>query len=287
MSLRSDLAVHPFFPCWNKSAGRDCSSKPNCRQFSIGVYFLQIICILSLAIWTGNSAGAEPTVEDILRTWRLRQDEIRTATVRWNSKMFHRKGSVTPAPFSPTKKALPEKDLWYVDPSCAIWISGNRIRYEHEQVSLKARTEGGTVNRYLSAFNGTTSSELTTPGTNHEFGIGIIATEREYGDIGNIFIWPLLFWCRPLHPKLPSSSDLRITKEFADINGQKCVKIFSTANSGRRTSEFWIDINRGFQIVKYTALEDNRPVGQVTIEYTDQTQATAVPNWTAAFLILA
>lgn len=237
---------------------------------------MAFVLIVLVFVPTVRSDDRDKVVStEIVRTiWQRRQVAVRSAHFESSAWMYYKKGSVI------RRLGLPKTDLKYLDPSVGISVDGNRIRYENTQ----PRLESGHDHRYTSAFDGTTSFQMESPGPLHEQGVGILGDAEKYSDTGNLHLWPVLLWCRPFHPDVLGEAQFEMTSATATIGGRPCVQAV-TPMRGESRSEFWLDKERDFVVVKFAVVSQGNPTAQLRIEYETGKEIAWQPSaWIVTFL---
>jgi hypothetical protein len=218
---------------------------------------------------------------DIRRAWAKRQDTIRSAHFQWTSTHSHAPGSIRPAALSPTGQEEPKQPFTFVDPAVALWVDGAKFRYQHEQCNYAARMAQRPVSQYTSTFDGDVSADFTSVGS-YEHGTGIICSAPTYNDLGDIHLWAVLLWCRPMHPGILDAGSLRVVKGASDLKeGRNLVLVASPSSASTSAARLWLDPSRGFTIDRYTALNQGKPSIELSITYAAHKVHGWVPSaWT-------
>jgi hypothetical protein len=238
---------------------------------------------IAIAVWAFAAGtplwGAQPTVENMVHAWRLREQRVVSAQFHCSAETVHTKESFPPFP-----KPVDE-DLRYTDRSVLFWLDGKMMRYEYELPSIDLRRQGKPPARQVIAFDGAVSADLQSGLSGDLPAIGLIRKEARFEEMQSMMISPILYWCRGLHPQLLTASELTLRSERPIVDGRTCMVVAIPPSKEKPKGvarEFWVDPAREFILLRWAATQNETIVTEVNISYqADATYAWAPAAWSA------
>ncbi len=254
---------------------RSCSLQ---RLLATAWRLLLVYALVSSA-YVSTIFARTPSVNEIARTWRARQESIDTARISWTKALFV--GSHNPITDNTPAKLI---DNTYDPLLINLSVSGDMFRLE-----TPIPSSDGTISQMVHVFNGTLNQMLVTKadGQNHS---GAIGAEHYFYDLNNVHLRPAIMFARPLHPRLITlrSDTFHIREQRELIDGRQCVVMAQTrSNSPGLTEIYWLDPDRDFLPLQWQERYNGVTSAMVHIAYERNADGLITPtSWQSSFFDL-
>ncbi len=237
----------------------------------------------------GLYGQANPTIESAEKSWKDRENRVRSATFSWNVRCTIAKGYISKmmsgAGAARLKlmgvrpgEIIPPDDYSYDIPS-SFSLSGDNVRYVEIDRRWSASDHVFVTSRYESVFNGTVAKTYYPQGTPPAtWPIGFVHKEDAHADARSISLRPCLLAFRASESKL-RPFDVREFQSLggkAVIDGKPCVEL--RRQNGNYAERFWVDPARDYVVVRCLETVNESLVGKMTIQYRADQGAGWVPT---------
>jgi hypothetical protein len=218
-----------------------------------------------------------PIVGEIAKSWRKRQESIKSARMSWAKELFlgsdHAMSEIDSA-----GSADEGVDV-------VLSISGSMFRLEAPILSLN-----GSLSRMVHVFDGKLNRMLVVNDDGPSYS-GAIGEENYFYDLKNVHLRPALMYLRPLHPRLITlrPDTFTISERRERIKGRECVVMAQTASNVQGPTEvYWLDPTREFLPVQWQERYNGAASAMVQIEYGRNSDGLVIPtSWKCSLYALS
>ncbi len=235
----------------------------------------------------GEQSG-DITIDTILKSWKARQERVRSGKFDWIEKKTFTKGSVSRQREFMRKalrKSDPQQDSVVppedvtVDIPKTLCFDHNKIRYSYEGKDWSAKNELITT-PYVSVFDGTTAVIYDGPGGHTSYPRGVILREKRNLDAGIVQNRAIIMMFRALDPNASpyNARNLRILKQRVRLNDRTCVLVEEKGVAPNQTNLLWIDSERDCTITRFTTEIDGKLEFKLDVHYIHDRTHGWMPN---------
>lgn len=253
-----------------------------------------LVLILCAPLCSSSAFTQEqPTLTDIERIWRERQNAVDTARLTWRYERTLSSDSVRQS-ISDSKDerfAAPKaQGLTLAADQCSFILAQERVRYESIGASFVSGEQGAAV-PHLSAFDGQVQQYLNDRTRRpNQRSHGSLLSLNEFDEWGNVDLLPLVFALRPLRAEAfgPDPARWRVDQRPGVIDGRECVVIRSRPPDApaeiQSTNTAYLDRERGFVPLRVTAANDGQVIIKLDMRYDRDGPYSWIPtDWTSTW----
>lgn len=232
------------------------------------------------------AALAQPSIAEIEKAWKQRQERLASGHVEWVEHDRHPKGSMTRLVAhlrGQNAEAVPSEDVMNESRANLTW-DGNQLAY---------RSEGWTLNipsgRYVPMMNHevltSTGTRSLWSSTTNDFPFGGDSSRPTLPSANSLRLLPIVFWARPLD-ETNGGAPLRLCRPVpgkTTVGGAECLVLKQA--SGEVEHTWAIDEKRDYLIIQYECRKKTRPMTRVEIQYGESPRIGWAPSsWRLLFL---
>jgi hypothetical protein len=258
----------------------------------VGVALVPLLTI-SWCLALGDQEKKAPSTSDILSAWKKREERLRSVMVKWTEVKTKARGSMLSEDEArrkllgptPDDKPIPEADVTYDSPS-EIAIDGVKMRYWFRGLSWYIPKKTKAMQDYLAVFDGQSSKIFHPIGLNN-YPRGTIRDEKTHADVPNIYVRPILVWCRPLNLLLGpfKSAQFVLSKTPGRIGDRDCLVLEDVDSNTGRTQVVWVDSQRNYSVMRLAISHDGKISVQIDMDYERNSQGEWIPKgWSLVWM---
>lgn len=246
----------------------------------------RVICpfLVLAAAWAsipgdGSAQGqGAVTIETIVKAWKEREEQVRSARFVWTEKETITRGFVTKLvgslPMSERRlrdmgispgSVVPPEDTTYDVPS-SLCLDGSKISYSRDAQQWSAKERAFVVQPSLAVFDGALGKTLASKGTTY---MPFPQAQIRSGPppVSTLSLSPLITAFRPFHNKLRivDIQSMILTSRRATIMGRPCMEL--EQRSGSSVQRIWVDPSRNYNLACYIVMDNERMRSKVDVEY--------------------
>lgn len=240
-----------------------------------------LISISTVPAQEANPPTRLPTIEQILRVWRARQEKVRSAHFEYDIERTIYKGFLDAAiPNQPHGSAEPNPPQDYVvNGTGGVAISGQKLRNWCELPSWDPTTKSLYPSKYLDTFNGVKSKNLFTPADGQvSYSMGTIRGTTASQSAVSFPIAALLHTFRGDHPEFFSQLGKYTVTRQSIVATRPCVELVKKQRTRDERDVFYLDLERGFVVVRKATLVGGEPTWQLDVKYRPDNVIEWVPS---------
>ena len=253
----------------------------------INVY---IISVVGLACGTGLCGAQQenPTLDQILRAWKIRQDKATTAAFELTSENTIHKGSVTLmanasglGPKTPAGAALDPPEDYTVKGTIRISLSGSKMRFSDERPVWDSANKRLYDQHHIDTFDGQLSKVFRNPMSGKDdYPFGRVAKAKKSDSANQFPLAPLIWTIRGAHPQFYDAlGQLEVTGRTTTVAGRLCLEVVTRSTSSSSQREvFYLDQERDFVVVRNVTIVADLPTWQVDATYVPDPKLGWVPQ---------
>lgn len=246
----------------------------------------RLLCLISLvSLAVAPESRAQPnnvTLDQIVATWKARQDKVKSASFEFNRKEMIYKGSfnwILASRNVPDPQPNPAK-TYRVEGTGAFRFSGTKSYYSYDMPRWSPKTKALYQTRYETVFDGKISKSLQTPASGEQPYPNGIVKKAARSEPSTLFsLSPITKTLRGHHEKfftdLPS---FEVTGRTVAINGRQCLELVSESRSNNRREVLHLDKDRGYVMVRHTTFVQERPTWQIDVTYSPDPLVGWIPQ---------
>lgn len=246
---------------------------------------LYLISLVSLAVAVAPESRAQPnnvTLEQIVATWKARQEKVKSASFEFNRKETIFKGSfnwILASRNVPDPQPNPPK-TYEVEGTGAFRFSETNSYYSYDMPRWSPKTKALYQTRYETVFDGKISKSLRTPASGDQpYPNGIVKKAARSEPSSLFLLSPITKTLRGHHEQY--SNDLpafEVTGRTVAINGRQCLELVSESRSNNRREVLHLDKARGYVMVRHATFVQERPTWKIDVTYSPDPLVGSIPQ---------
>jgi hypothetical protein len=245
------------------------------------------VFIALLPGWCQGEEG-KPSIADIERVWKARQDKVASALFELETEKTIPKGSVSvvanPEREAAGLPALPDNPPrdYIVKGTRHFSLSGGKTRDSYEDESWDPIGNRLYPKRYVEVFNGQRFKSLDEPSSGQEnYPAGIVKKAPQSGSALKFPLLPIIFTVRGSHPDFfRDLGKFQVAAHNVPVAGRPCLELVRVAERGDGREVLYLDQERDYVVVKFMIVEGDHPKWQLDATYSpDQAVGWVPKSW--------
>lgn len=256
------------------------------RVISWGGMIASVVWIIS-AQGTCRAQQAKPTIEQILRVWKERQDKVSTARFELECEETLHKGSTSlltadrrkKIGLPPETEPNPPRD-YLVKGTSGLSLDGPKLRYSYEQPQWDPIGKQLYQQSYLDVFDGKLYKFLEKPSSGQvdHPEAAIRKVERSESALKYPML-PLIYAVRGNHSQFfQKLGNFQVSGQSANIDGRSCVELIQSSGHRNKREVFYLDQERNYVVVRQLILSGDMPMWQLNINYRPDSEIGWIPQ---------
>jgi len=248
-----------------------------------------VIASALFVIWAPEACRAQqvkPTIEQILRVWKGRQEKATSVRFDLRSEKTIHKGSNSfivnlerRREGSNQLEPNPPRD-YIVQGTREVRISGQKLRYTCDFEQWDPNGKKLYRQHYIDVFDGKLYKYLRNPASgleDHPTG-GVTKANASQSHL-KFPIIPLIWTFRGSHPQFFSNLEkFELTGQTLTVGRRPCLELMLDSKDNRRREMLYIDQERDYVVVKEVILVEDKPKWQVDATYAHDANVGWVPR---------
>lgn len=239
--------------------------------------------------WVSGVCLAEaekPTIEQILRVWKSRQEKVSTARFELNCEETIHKGSTSflesdrrrMAKLPPEQEPNPPRD-YQVTGTSSINLDGSKLRYTYDHQQWDPIGKKLYPEHYVDVFDGHLFKYLQIPVSGQkDYPSAAVRKVLASQSALKYPIIPLIFTLRGSHPQFFHKLEKFQVGGKIIVAERPCWELVPIVASSKKQEVLYLDQERDYVVVREMLLIDNQPNWQVDATYSPDAAAGWVPR---------